>query len=201
MKMIFPANEKSYVEDLQLPASLHVCVHVVRDIHSDVRLQRNAGTLAAAGCQVTVVDVATTNHQPLLEPYTYQIQHIAVNQQFKRTRFEQHGWFKALTVFIRSTIALLKLSADIYHACELTALPACYVAALVRRKPLIFEAYELPLQDMPLAAMKKSRRVFYALMKCCLKYILPRCAAVITVSPPIVQELQRLSHSTNYPVT
>ncbi|GHO82072.1 glycosyltransferase [Dictyobacter formicarum] len=191
MNMIFPASESKYRENLRLPASLHVCMHVVRNAQSDVRLQRNAATLAAAGYQVTVLDVAAPDHQQPLETPAYQVKHIGVGQQFELTRFERHGWFKASSVFIRGTIALLKQSADIYHACELTALPACYVAARLRRKPLIFEAYELPLQDVPLVAMSRSRRFFYAIMKSCLRYLLARCAAVITVSPPIVQELQR----------
>lgn len=190
MNMIFPASESEYMENLQLPASLHVCMHVVRNAQSDIRLQRNATTLTAAGCQVTVLDVTAPVHQPL-EASTYQVKHIGVGQRFELTRFERHGWLKASSVFVRATIALLKQSADIYHACELTALPACYIAASLRRKPLIFEAYELPLQDMPPAAMPKSRRFFYAIMKGCLRYMLPRCAAVIAVSPPIVEELQR----------
>ncbi|GLV54504.1 hypothetical protein KDH_13510 [Dictyobacter sp. S3.2.2.5] len=191
MKMIFPAHEDEYVENLQLPASLHVCMHVVRNAQADIRLQRNATTLTAAGCQVTIVDVAASHSQQPLESSHYQVKHIGVNQQFELTRFQHRGRRTALAVFIRGAIALMKQSADIYHACELTALPACYIAARVRRKPLIFEAYEMPLQDMPLAAMPKSRRLFYIIMKGCLRYMLARCTAVITVSSPIVQELQR----------
>ncbi|GCE09047.1 glycosyltransferase [Dictyobacter aurantiacus] len=194
MKMIFPACGDEYVENGQFPTSLHVCMHVVRNARVDIRLQRNATTLTAAGCWVTIVDVATSASQQPLESSHYQVTHIDVDQQFELTRFQRHGWRTALMMFIRGVITLMRQSTDIYHACELTALPACYLAARLRRKPLIFEAYEMPLQDMPLAAMSKSRRLFYGIMKGCLRSMLTRCATVITVSPPIVQELQRRYH-------
>ncbi|GER89543.1 hypothetical protein KDW_37050 [Dictyobacter vulcani] len=194
MNMISSLDADEAEESHSIPGSMHVCMHVIRNIHSDVRARRTARTLAQAGCQVTVVDVTST---PLLqEPvnFPYRIQHITVDPDFDRTRFAQGTWLKALSIFVDGTWTLLKQPADVYHACELTALPACYLAARFRRKPLIFEAYELPLQDIPHMTMSKSRRLWYGLMKMCLKHMLTRCSAVIAVSPPIITELQRRYH-------
>lgn len=194
----FPPTDSRPSEDRSRPAqNLHVCMHITRDAAHDVRLRRTATALTNAGYHVTVVDIAAplkyinpdTPKIPQIQPYT--IQHIMTSCDFQIKRFEGLSRLQILHHSIRTMIALLKQSANIYHACEWTALPACYVAALLRHKPLIFEAYELPLQDKPLSNMQKSRRILYAWMQLFLKYVLPRCAAVITVSPPIVQEIQR----------
>src|SRR5690348_18215640 len=38
---------------------------------------------------------------------------------------------------------------SIYHSHDENALPACYFVARLRRKPLIFDAHELPLENNP----------------------------------------------------
>lgn len=174
----------------------HVCMHVLRDTANDVRLRRSATALAEAGWQVTVVDVVE-KARSMLHPKTstshtmsYTLQHIIANSDFQNKRFAGRNSLQILPMFICSLIRLLKQRADIYHACEWTALPACSIAAFIRRKPLIFEAYELPLQDQILLTRQIGRRLLYAWMHLWLRYVLPRCAAVITVSPLLVQEMQ-----------
>jgi glycosyltransferase involved in cell wall biosynthesis len=99
-------------------------------------------------------------------------------------------------MLIRGILRLLQTPADIYHALDLPALPACYVAAQLRRKPLIFESYELPL-SLPLFELSTSRRWLYALLRPLLAIMIPRCDKVIAVSPPIVEEMCRRYHVTN----
>src|SRR5262249_8549289 len=57
-----------------------------------------------------------------------------------------------------------------------------------RRKPLIFDAYELPLVQPHLTR----HRAMSALLKGIVRWITPRCAGVITVSPGLVPEMRRL---------
>ena len=181
---------------------VRVCMHVMRDIVDDVRLRRSATALAEAGWHVTVVDISAAsghmlNDSSLRSPGAgapYAVQHVTTTPDFRSQRFTGRNGFQILHLVIRTTLALLRQRADIYHACEWTALPACYVAAMLHRKPLIFEAYELPLQDHPDLNMRRGRRMLYAWIQLFLLYVLPRCAAVITVSPPIVHAIQRRYH-------
>jgi glycosyltransferase involved in cell wall biosynthesis len=83
----------------------------------------------------------------------------------------------------------LQIPADIYHAHEVSGLLPCYIAARLRRKPIIFDAHEMPLFERPLAELGRSRRWLRGLLVVLLAHIVPRCAGVITVSPPIVEEL------------
>ncbi|GCE31106.1 hypothetical protein KDA_65900 [Dictyobacter alpinus] len=195
MKKISSLCEDEAEDNRYIPGSMHVCMHVVRDVQIDIRAQRTAETLARAGCQVTVLDVATLENTIGNTSATgYIVQHINVATDFGATRFTHAAWSKALSIFVRGTLNLLKQPADVYHACELTALPACYLAATLRRKPLIFEAYELPLQDIHYKTISKSHQLWYGFMKIALRYLLAHCTAVIAVSPPIVAELQRRYH-------
>ncbi|GCF06928.1 glycosyltransferase family 4 protein [Dictyobacter arantiisoli] len=201
MKMLFPIHDSETEAIVQISQPLCICMHVARALQDDVRLRRNAATLAQAGCQVLVVDVQADKPSSLEENSTeiqpYMLQHIALRPNFQQRRFADGYGINALNCFLIATSILLKQAADIYHACEWTALPACFVAALIRRKPLIFEAYELPLEDRPSHALTRGRRFFYIWMRAFLRYVLPRCAAVITVSPPIARELQRKYHMSN----
>ncbi|MDQ6661254.1 MAG: glycosyltransferase [Chloroflexota bacterium] len=171
---------------------MKVCMHDMRSARNDVRAMRAATTLVEAGFSVSIVDVAITSTTSVEEGLPgIEMHHITVPRSFLSTRFERWAILKAVLLFIRSTFRVLSERADIYHACEVTALPACYLAARFRHKPLIFEAYELPLCDRPLFDMSRSRRWLHSLLTIVLAHILPRCTAVITVSPPIVQEIKK----------
>jgi glycosyltransferase involved in cell wall biosynthesis len=61
------------------------------------------------------------------------------------------------------------------------------VAARLRRRPLIFDAHELPLVEPNITRWRR----LCALARAALRAMMKRCAGVITVSPPIVDELRR----------
>jgi glycosyltransferase involved in cell wall biosynthesis len=82
---------------------------------------------------------------------------------------------------------VLRTPADIYHASEITALPACYLAARLRRKPLVFETHEYPLVQPHITR----RWLLHALSVRLLRAMMPGCAGVIVVSPPIATHMQR----------
>ncbi|MGZ3616718.1 MAG: glycosyltransferase [Ktedonobacteraceae bacterium] len=167
-------------------------MHVLRAVHDDVRALRTANALGNAGVAITIVDV-TSDDTRLREEWVdgIHMRHIRMPGSFSTTRFRRWTLFKAVLLFVRSILQLLRTPADIYHACETTALPACFIAAKWRRKPLIFEAYELPMGDIPVSAMSWSRRLIHRLLTVMLTHIVPHCAGVISVSPPIVQEIRK----------
>jgi glycosyltransferase involved in cell wall biosynthesis len=94
-------------------------------------------------------------------------------------------------LFVRTTLRLLQNGADIYHGHEVSGLLPCYIAGFLRRKPVIFDAHEMPLFERPLSELGRSRRMLRQLLVVLLSHIVPRCAGVITVSPPIVEELRK----------
>jgi glycosyltransferase involved in cell wall biosynthesis len=166
-------------------------MHVLGKFSGDVRARRAAAALHQAGMQVTVIDVGSELPVPADMQDGIHVRHMPVHTSFGATRFQRQVLLRALWMFLRSSFYLLRAQADCYHALDLPALPACYIAALVRRKPLIFDSYELPLSTLSPAEMSRGRRILQGLLAPVLKYIIPRCAAVIVVSPPIAEEMRR----------
>lgn len=180
-------------------ASMHVCMHVVRDASCDVRARRATSALAAAGFTVTLVDVL--DEVPRQDFEAIHTKHIISpnwrNMRNVPSRQRIHSaWFfiNALRIFITSVCVLFQAQADIYHASEVTALPACYLVARLRRKRLVYEAYEMPLHDVSFSEMGLLRRCFHLFLMLLLRIMIPRCDAVIAVSPPIVEELRKRYH-------
>lgn len=169
-----------------------VCMHALIPARIDGRLKRCAPTLAGAGYAVTVIDV---DHEdgPVeeLEREGITIRHITL-PRWTRPYYKSPAkipWllFKVTRILL-GMLAVMRTRADIYHASDITALPACYLAARLRRKPLVFEPYELPLVDRRVMRQPIIRSVSRWL----LRRMLPRCSSVIMVSPPLVEEMQRL---------
>ncbi|MGZ6320388.1 MAG: glycosyltransferase [Ktedonobacterales bacterium] len=149
-------------------------------VSTDVRAMRNASTLKTAGMDVSIVDTVDKR------PYTpderlagVTVNHVFIPFLFKRARFKpwflaRYSWF-----VLRGAIQLARMPADIYHACDLKALPASYLAARLRRKPLVFETYELPLQDPEFTRW----RWLHTLASKVLTGMTASCAGIITTSP------------------
>ena len=187
-------------KDSRCRSEYSICMHVLGAFHSDVRAKRAASALQEAGYEVSVIDIAS-QHPPQNEEDSdgISVEHMQMPSSFTATatRFKQGAMIRAAWMFIRSTLRLLQTRTDIYHALDLSALPACYVAARLRRKPLIFESYELPLHTLPLSEMSRSRRWLQALLTPLLKHMIPRCAGVIAVSPLIVQQMRKYYPGSN----
>jgi glycosyltransferase involved in cell wall biosynthesis len=122
------------------------------------------------------------------------LQHVLMPRAFFSTRFDKSTLIRVTKLFVRTTFRLLQTQADIYHGHEVSGLLPCYIAAFLRRKPVIFDAHEMPLFERPLSELGRSRRLLRQLLVVLLAYIVPRCAGVITVSPPIVEELRKRYH-------
>jgi glycosyltransferase involved in cell wall biosynthesis len=171
-------------------------MHVLGKARTDIRAMRAATTLVAAGYEVCIQDVEGADVQFAEEDIDgIHVQHLVASDSFMVTRFDRWALMRAARMLIRNTLRLIRTPADIYHALDLPALPACYIAARLHRKPLIFEAYELPLSTRPLSELSTSRRWLHALITPLLSLVVPYCASVITVSPPIVEEIRRRYHT------
>jgi glycosyltransferase involved in cell wall biosynthesis len=164
-----------------------VCMHVLGVAQTDVRVMRAATALVAAGFKVTVIDINWKERKPDMEEIRgVQLRHINIFHWYTSRRFKPWFLIQALHLFLCSTLCLLRAPADVYHAHDAKALPACYLAALLRHKPVIFDAHELPLSEETGTRNWRGLITFFSVL---LAWMVPRCAAVITVSPCIAQEI------------
>ncbi len=157
-------------------------------VRTDPRVLREATALSRAGLAVSVVDVDRDSTCPRDEVIAnLPTHHLIIPGWFVPTRFKPWFLIKLAQVVMRGGLKLLSTPADIYHAQDISALPACYIAARLRRKQLVYDAHEFSLVDPNVTRW----RLLHALAVRILRHILTRSAGVITVSPPIAQEFQR----------
>lgn len=180
--------DASATKDAATAPPIKVCMHVLVTARTDARVMRSATALAEAGFAVSIVDIVGDCNLPAKEEIRgVCMKHIIVPSSFISTRFTKWTILRAASIFSRSVLRLIQTSADVYHAHDEAALPACYIAAQVCRKPLIFDAHELPLTETSIRW-----RWLFVLFKHILAAIVPRCAGVITVSNPIAREINHL---------
>jgi O-antigen/teichoic acid export membrane protein/glycosyltransferase involved in cell wall biosynthesis len=171
------ALDDSYEAD-GIKAQAQIVMHIRGIVRNDMRVLREATALVQAGFNVSIVDIERAYTCPEKEDRSgIHIHHLFHKPSFIHTPFK-------IRLLFYSIYQLLTMSADAYHAHDLSALPACYIAALLRNKALIFDAHELPMSNM-----SAHWRRFRLLLTCLLVHIVPRCTGVITVSPHIGQAL------------
>jgi glycosyltransferase involved in cell wall biosynthesis len=167
---------------------IRVCMHVMGTGRTDVRVMREATALVAAGYDVTVVDFERDASRPAREDAQgIHFRHVVMPSRFVKSRIKQWFLVKLAIAVMRAALVMARTPADVYHAHEDNALYACYAAAVVRGKALVFDAHELPLVQPNLTRWRR----LCAIARWNLRRMTPRCAGVMTVSPPIVDELQR----------
>jgi glycosyltransferase involved in cell wall biosynthesis len=177
-----------------VPPSVSVCMHVLGIARIDHRVMRSATALVEAGFAVSIIDIETERGRPVEEDIcNVRMKHIVTPNWYIYKSFKLWFLMQAVRMFIRSTIRLVRTQADVYHAHDISALPACYLAARLRGKSLIFDAHELPMSK---ELYSPRWRGLVTLFSRLLAIMVPQCAGVITVSPPIAQEI---CHQYSYP--
>jgi glycosyltransferase involved in cell wall biosynthesis len=186
--MKIPLTGKTGTENDAIPVQppVKVCMHVWGTARTDGRVIREATALAEAGFSVSIVDVERERSRSLTEEFRgLHLKHIVWPNWFVSTRFKPWFLVKAMRLLIYGTLRLLQTPADVYHAHDENALPACYIVARLRHKPLIFDAHELPLSETHITRWRR----LHALATTFLARMVPSCVGIITVSPPIAKEL------------
>ena len=181
----------SAVEDAA-PSPITVCMLFLETVaRNESRVMRDATTLVEAGYAVTIVDIEKDLSRPAEEDFRgVHFKHIFMQSWYTATRFKPWYLVKLAWAFIRSTVRLLRTPADIYHVHNERALPACYVAARLRHKPLIFDLPELTLSDPRYARWHRLSKLSAHL----LARMLLHCAGVIATSPFHAQEICKSFH-------
>ncbi|TMC14667.1 MAG: glycosyltransferase family 4 protein, partial [Chloroflexi bacterium] len=172
-------------------------MHLANTARDDFRVMRDARTLAEAGFSVTVIDIEEDHSLPREEEFDgIRVKHTFVPGWFTPARFKPWFLIKLIIMFMYCVMRLLKDDADIYHAHVEKALPASFVAARLRRKPLIFDAPDLTLSDPSLVRWQRLRKLsirFLGLM-------ISRCTAFVTASPHYAPVLRSLYHASRITV-
>jgi glycosyltransferase involved in cell wall biosynthesis len=192
--MKIPLRTDAFVskDSSRVLSPVKVCMHVLVRASTDTRVMRAATALVKADCAVTVVDIEDeVNHRSEEDIRGVCMKHVKVSRSFLSTRFDKWIPVGLAQLFVRSTLRVIQTPGDIYYAHDVSALPACYIASRLRHKPIIFDAHEMPLFERPLSEMGRSRRWLHKLLGVLLAHIVPQCAGIITVSPPIVEEIRR----------
>src|SRR6266567_7384863 len=125
-----------------------ICMHVTDGAYDDYRVMREATALVEAGYDVTIVDIMAEVERPLDEDISdVHMRHVMMPELFVPTRFKPWFLVKSADMVVRGALRLMRTSTDIYHAHDVKGLPAFYIAASLRHKPLVFDSHEIPLDD------------------------------------------------------
>lgn len=163
-------------------------MHLLGTTRTDVRVLREATALVDAGYVVQVVDTDPDASRPREERHQGIIlRHVLPPRWLRTRRGKIRAFLKILWMLPLRTRALLDLDVDAYHAHDAEALLACYIAGRLRRKPVVLDAHELPYFEPHLLQRPLQRRFRIFL----LRRMLPRISAAITVSPPLITEMQQ----------
>lgn len=167
---------------------MRVCMHVLGAGRTTVHVMREARALVAAGYDVTVVDLERDASHPAEEDVDgIHFRHLLLPGRFVKSRIRLWYLTQVVVGILRGALLVARTPADVYHSHDEHALLACFLAATLRRKPLIFDAHELPLTQRNIMRWPPLN----AIGQWALRRIVPRCAAVIAVSTPIIDEMQR----------
>ncbi len=168
---------------------LKICMHVRGVARTDVRVMREATALVEAGLDVCIVDIETDTRRAKNERIKdVHFKHIIKPEWLIAERSKIRRFIKTVQKLITTTICLYNVSAAIYYAHDINALLPCYIASLLHRKRLVFDAHEMPLYELERARNHRLNRLiiqFYIA-------IIRQASGIITVSPPIIEEMSKL---------
>jgi glycosyltransferase involved in cell wall biosynthesis len=158
-------------------------MHVLGSARTDGRVMRAATALVEAGYAVSIVDVERDRDRPAEEIVQgVSLKHLKL--PLRSASFTPAFILIAVQMFVFGMLRLTQSQADIYHAHDLNALPATFLAACLRHKPVLFDAHEYASEEgesSPFQSRLHRIVVFF------LRLLLPRCRGVITVSPQIAR--------------
>jgi glycosyltransferase involved in cell wall biosynthesis len=156
-------NDSSYL--------MKITVSVTNDLLTDQRVHKVCNTLSQNGYDVKLVGRKFRDSQPLLRAY---------RTDRMRLLFNRSACFYA-EYNLRLFFYLLFDKADIYLSNDTDSLLANYLAAKIRRKPLIFDAHEM-FPEVPEVANRKFVKAVWTAIE---KWIFPHLKHSYTVCQSI----------------
>ncbi|MCS6917590.1 MAG: glycosyltransferase [Chitinophagales bacterium] len=159
---------------------------VINDLSYDQRMQRIASALTDAGYAVRLIGRQLPDSRPLEKaPYDQ----VRLRPWFRR------GKLFYIEYNLRLLCYLLRHSFEAVCATDLDTLPACYLAARIKRKPCIYDAHEL----FPEVPEVVRRPVVQRLWLWAERMLVPRIRRGYTVSKGLSDYFHR-QYDVSYPV-
>jgi glycosyltransferase involved in cell wall biosynthesis len=133
----------------------HICLTFWGNLKHDARVIRTAGALVHAGAAVTVVCTDTQGDLPKHEehPEGFSVRRIRRPSPRRmrivdgRPAIGRMGaiWAAArgAVAHVRLALAAFQTKADVYHSADIFPLVVTWVVARLRRRPILYEAYEI----------------------------------------------------------
>lgn len=153
-------------------------IYATSDLITDQRVHRTATSLAKVGLSVIV-----TGRKPLSNSFSnnriYKVKHI-------KCVFSQGPLFYFF-FNIRIFLSLLFSKFSVAYANDLDTLPGCWLASVVRFKPLIYDSHEL-FAEVPELISHPIKRIIWRLVE---RICIRKAKFVFTVSDGVANELNR----------
>lgn len=154
-----------------------IVVSVSNDLSTDQRVRKQCHSLHTAGYEVVLLGRQLPESLPVIRPY-----------RLVRMRL----WFRKKAAFyaelnIRLFWRLLFSRADLYYANDLDTLPANALAALIRRKPLVYDSHEF-FTEVPEIQGRLWVKKSWAFLE---RTFIGRAQMVLTVNPSIAHLLEQ----------
>jgi glycosyltransferase involved in cell wall biosynthesis len=150
-----------------------------KSVEFDSRVRREAGALARAGHEVTVLELAAAAPDEWLDGFA---RHSIQPPPWMRRRLPLHLYRIAFLIgFVR---ALVRLQPDVVHAHDAAMLLPGIIGARLTGAQLVYDSHELA------TSVPYRERVWAWFVTLIERLVVPRCAAVITVSDGIAERLR-----------
>jgi len=153
-----------------------VILAVTNDLHTDQRLHKVCCSLSENDFDVTLIGRKVDNRQLSNRPYG----------TFRFNLLFNKGFLFYANYNLALFIKLLFVKGNIFVANDLDALPACYIAAKIRRKKLVVDLHELFPQSPEIFNRKRVHKFWETIES----YFLPKCSNIYTVCKSIADYYQ-----------
>ena len=150
-----------------------IIISVTNDLSTDQRVKKVCGTLNSMNYDILLIGRKRPTSLELKRPY-----------RTKRMKliFNKGALFYA-EFNIRLFILLIFSKVDIYHANDLDTLLANYLAAIIRRKPIVYDSHEYFTGVPEIQNKKLVKKVWQTIEQ----FIFPKLKHIITVNQSIAQ--------------
>jgi len=151
-----------------------------KSVEFDSRVRREAGALARAGHEVTVLELAAVPTGEWLDGFA---RRSVQPPAWMRRRLPFHLYRIAFLIgFVRG---IVQCKPDVVHAHDAAMLLPGIIGARLTGAPLIYDSHELA------TSVPYRERLWAWFVAGIERLVVPRCAAVITVSDGIAEQLRR----------
>jgi len=150
-----------------------IIISVTNDLSTDQRVKKVCGTLNSMNYDILLIGRKRPTSLKLKRPYLTKRMKLIFNK----------GALFYAEFNIRLFILLVFSKVDIYHANDLDTLLANYLAAIIRRKPIVYDSHEYFTGVPEIQNKKLVKKVWQTIEQ----FIFPKLKHIITVNQSIAQ--------------